>query len=199
MSLSNEIQACFRSRLAELGYLGKGLAYRKITPQVVQLVEFGASGSPNEVWCDLGVLVRRYADQFDYVGKPIVHRTVKLYQCDFWKRISSPSRRDEWPMSNPSILWEALRSESSQFLGLFEDFPEPFVSLTLEDLQAEDLSKLGNPTSYSVLNAARICALELSIRKDSRGKDIADWVIPQLKDIPESPFLPELERISSSR
>jgi hypothetical protein len=163
-----------KPKLKTYDFTGNGYTYRKITKNVVYLVEIGRHKSENKVCFDFGLHFPKYKEDFDYVGEPIISEKIKLHQCDFWKRLNPDNLFDHWwtiPSTNKEqqviiqSIWTVFKNQGIALVNTFSNYPEPFISLTIDELEINNLQKLHSPNSGTALFAALISASELIEKK----------------------------------
>jgi Domain of unknown function (DUF4304) len=141
------------------GFKGSGTTFRRITGEVIQVVNIQCSKYGGQCCVNLGLhysfLPTAGGDQ---VTDP---KKVKDYQCDFRDRIHEAHESDHWwtygttaAESEASVanLIDTYRRRGASFFKKFEPFPDVFEKITPADLDAGDRSKL--PTEMTQLHAA---------------------------------------------
>lgn len=169
--------------IKEKGFTGSGYTYRLIEDQVVYVINFGLDGTRSKLCCDLGIHLRKYKDDFDYSGDPINSASIKLYQCDIYKRLKPAKWVDDFwwgleKVENESIINEIkqlIESEAFLFFQLYNNYSVPFLTLNKENFENNDFEKLGSNIGGQPLKLAYISASEQMDIGNKNCIDIINW------------------------
>ncbi|WP_421750262.1 DUF4304 domain-containing protein [Croceimicrobium sp.] len=147
----------FSPRIRELGWKGSGFHFRKVEDNHIVKI-FGLQGSwyGGSVCCETAI-------HFDFIpdlaGKSFDKTTYA--SCIIRERLSPKGEGDyhwifrdneEDNVKSINQIWEAFETYGQRFYNDFNNFPEPFSSITPEDFDRTSFFRSGKKKSMKILD-----------------------------------------------
>lgn len=148
----------FSPKMKELGWTGNGFDYRRIEENhLVKLFGMYGSWMGGCIYCETGI-------HFDFLplyehDKPIEKK--KVTECFFRERLSVGTwefyTEEERNVKQVQNILETFLNVSPRFYSDFENFPDPFNKISVEDvIENQDYKLLGK---YEIFNSRRFALL----------------------------------------